>query len=160
MLYKQPRSVQVVIFTEAAGKRQYLLLRRVARHGGFWQSVTGSLEVGETHTQAAVREVEEETGIRRAEADLIDLKLTNEFEIAPAWRARYAPGVTRNKEVCYALRVEKCEVRVDPVEHEAYTWVAYETALSMLYWESNKRAFAATEAMSDSVRIKPGAKSG
>ena len=143
MSYKQPRSVQVVIFAEGAGAREYLLLRRVAGHGGFWQSVTGSLEEGETHAQAAVREVQEETGILCREDELIDLGLINTFEIAEKWLPKYAPGVTHNEEVCFALRVEKREVRIDPSEHDASIWVDYRSALEMLFWESNKRAFAA-----------------
>ena len=149
MLYKLPLSIQVVVFTVTGGLREYLLLRRVAGLGGFWQSVTGSLEEGETHAHAAVREVEEETGILSSESDLIDLELVNTFEISPLWRSRYAPGVTRNEEVCFALNVDKCEVRVDPREHEQYMWVCYEQATRMLYWESNKRAFAAAEKLID-----------
>ena len=144
MSYKQPRSVQVVIFAEGAGAREYLLLRRVASHGGFWQSVTGSLEEGETHRQAAIREVREETGIICREDELIDLNLLNTFEIAPQWRVRYRPGVTHNEEICFALRVEKREVIIDPAEHDDSIWVDYEIALGMLYWESNRRAFAST----------------
>ena len=145
MPFKQPRSVQVVIFAESAGLRDYLLLKRVASHGGFWQSVTGSLEEGETHAEAAVREVYEETGILRREDELIDLNLINVFEIAPQWRVKYAPGVTRNEEVCFALKVDKCEVRIDPREHDEYTWASDQAVIEMLYWESNKRAFAAAK---------------
>ncbi len=144
MSYKQPRSIQVVIFAETRAGRRYLLLRRVADHGGFWQFVTGSLEADETHIQTAVREVFEETGIRSGESDLIDLNLTNVFEISAVWLRKYAPGVRRNEEVCFALRVEKCEVRIDPVEHTDYVWVDYESAESMLHWESNRKALDAT----------------
>ncbi|HWP44583.1 MAG TPA: dihydroneopterin triphosphate diphosphatase [Blastocatellia bacterium] len=147
MPYKQPRSVQVVIFAESARGRQYLLLRRVTGHGGFWQSVTGSLEEGETHRQAAVREVREETAIAASEDELIDLGLVNTFEIAPQWRSRYAPGVTHNEEVCFALKVDLCQVAIDAVEHDAYAWVDYQTAMGMIYWESTKRALARTEAL-------------
>ena len=41
---------------------QVLLLER-ADHPGYWQSVTGSQDEGETLEQTAVREVEEETGL-------------------------------------------------------------------------------------------------
>jgi dihydroneopterin triphosphate diphosphatase len=147
MRYKQPRSVQVVIFADGLSGREYLLLKRVAGFGGYWQSVTGSLEEGETHAEAAVREVLEETGIIADENELIDLSLSNTFEIAPQWRTRYAPGVTHNEEVCFALKVDKCEVRVDPVEHDEYAWADYEKAIEMLYWDSSKRAFEALKKM-------------
>lgn len=144
MQFKQPRSVQVVIFSETGPERRYLLLRRIANHGGFWQSVTGSLEEGETHRQAAIREVLEETGFVASEEELIELGVINTFEIAPLWRAKYAPGVTHNEEVCFALKVKEREVRLYPLEHDAYVWEPYDRAVEMLYWESTRRAFAAT----------------
>jgi dihydroneopterin triphosphate diphosphatase len=143
MPFKQPRSVQVVVFAETDAGRQYLLLRRVQSHGGFWQSVTGSLEGDESHLQAAAREVYEETGYHPRADELIELGLVNVFEIAPQWRARYAPGVTHNEEVCFALQVARQDVAVDPLEHDAFAWVDYETAVGMIYWESTRRAFAA-----------------
>ena len=149
MEYKQPRSVQVVIFADTSSERHYLLLRRVASHGGFWQSVTGSLEVGETHTQAAIREVREETGIDSAEDKLIELGVINTFEIAPQWRGKYAPGVMRNEEVCFALKVDRCEVVIDSREHDAYLWEPYDRSIDLLYWDSSKRAFAAARLLAE-----------
>jgi dihydroneopterin triphosphate diphosphatase len=145
--FKQPRSIQVVIFADAEGERRYLLLKRVSSYGGFWQSVTGSLEGDETHKQAAIREISEETSISASEDDLIELGIVNTFEIAPQWRSRYEPGVTHNEEVCFALKINEREVRLDPIEHENWCWVPYEKAIEMLYWESNKRALIATSAL-------------
>jgi dATP pyrophosphohydrolase len=141
--FKQPRSIQVVIFADTPAERRYLLLRRIASQGGFWQSVTGSLEDGETHASAAVREVLEETGICSTAEDLIDLNVLNTFEIAPRWRDKYPPGVTHNEEKCFALKVRECEVTLDLLEHQAYAWEPLERAVKMLYWESTRRAFAA-----------------
>jgi len=146
--FKQPRSIQVVIFERHTPAINYLLLKRVASHGGFWQSVTGSLEGDETHTQAAVREVLEETGILAVPANLIDLGITNTFEIAPQWLSRYAPGVTHNEEVCFALEASGAEeIRMDCLEHDEYLWVDYARAMELLFWESNKRALAAIHSL-------------
>lgn len=147
MPQKQPRSVQVVIFAETDCGREFLLLRRIASCGGFWQSVTGSLEDEETHPETAVREVREETGISVSPEDLIDLQLLNSFEIAPQWRSKYAPGVTQNTEVCFAIEVGKCAVRVDAIEHDAWAWVGYDQAMQLLHWESGKRALASLAGM-------------
>ncbi len=108
--------------------------------------MTGSLEADETHLQAAVREVREETGIVASEDDLIDLALINTFEIAPRWLVKYAPGVTHNEEVCFALKLEArdLEIVLDPMEHVAFKWVLYDAAAPLLRWESSKTAFAAT----------------
>jgi dihydroneopterin triphosphate diphosphatase len=149
MPYKQPRSVQVVILAETDSGREFLLLRRIASYGGFWQSVTGSLEDEETHPEAAVREVREETGIVVSSEDLIDLHLLNIFEIAPQWRTRFAPGVTENEEVCFAIRIDKCAVRIDAIEHDDWAWVGYDRAMKMLHWESSKRALASLAGMFD-----------
>ncbi len=138
---KQPHSVQVIVFRDGVRVREYLLLKRLESFGGFWQPVTGSLEPGETHRQAAVREVMEETGICCREQELIDLGLINRFEIAPEWRKRFAPGVTHNEEVCFALAVDNRDVRVDELEHVACAWVDFDTAFGMLYWDSNRQAF-------------------
>jgi len=143
MPYKQPRSVQVVLFAETPRGREYLLLRRVDSHGGFWQTVTGSLEAGETHTDAAIREVYEETGYQPHHDALIPLGIVNRFEIAPQWRVKYAPDVTHNEEVCFALEVARQDVLIDPVEHDAFVWVDYDTAAQMIYWESTRRALEA-----------------
>ena|ERR1700754_730733 len=153
MPYKQPRSVQVVIFANTAQGREFLLLRRVSSHGGFWQSVTGSLEDGESHIEAAVREVYEETGYSIRPQELIELGLVNVFEIAPQWRIKYASGITHNEEVCFALEVIKRDVVIDPVEHESFVWVDYDTALGMLYWDSNRRACAAVADLLNSSRL-------
>jgi dATP pyrophosphohydrolase len=154
MQFKEPRSVQVVIFADSAQERHYLLLRRLASHGGFWQPVTGSLESGETHRASAVREVREETGITSREEDLIELGVVNNFEIAPRWREKYAPGVTHNEEVCFALKALECEVLLDRLEHDAYAWANYEQAAEMLYWDSNKRAFAAAQLLDRDAQVR------
>lgn len=149
MPHKQPRSVQVVIFAETDRGREFLLLKRIESEGGFWQSVTGSLEDEETHLEAAVREVREETGIIVSADDLIDLQLLNTFEIAPQWKARYAPGVTQNEEVCFAIRVAKSSVRIDSIEHDDWAWVSYARAMKVLNWESSKHALARIAGMCD-----------
>ena len=143
-----------MIFADSDEGRRYLLLKRLANYGGFWQSVTGSLEGDETHKQAAVREVYEETGVTSSEDDLIELGIVNTFEIAPQWRSRYEPGVTHNEEVCFALRITETEIRSDPLEHESWCWVSYKQAMEMLYWESNRRALAATEALAVDTQVR------
>ncbi|HYJ17937.1 MAG TPA: dihydroneopterin triphosphate diphosphatase, partial [Burkholderiales bacterium] len=92
--FKIPVSVLVVIHT---ADLQVLLMERADRPG-FWQSVTGSQDAGETLRQTAVREVGEETGLDAEAHVLTDWNMQNEYEIYPEWRWRYAPGVTRNME--------------------------------------------------------------
>lgn len=71
----------------------------------FWQSVTGSLESGESPSQAAQREVKEEVGIDivKEHLTLTDCQRCVEFELFAHLRHRYAPGVTRNLEHWFCL---------------------------------------------------------
>ena len=74
---KIPVSVLVVIH---AGDGQVLLLER-ADHPGWWQSVTGSQDPGETLEETALREVREETGLDARQYRLEDWGYSNVYEI-------------------------------------------------------------------------------
>ena len=79
-VYKRPVSILVVIYAQDT-KRVLMLQRR--DDPDFWQSVTGSVEEGETAPQAAMREVKEEVTIDvvAEQLTLIDCQRTVEFEI-------------------------------------------------------------------------------
>jgi dATP pyrophosphohydrolase len=118
--YKTPVSVLVVIYTP---DMQVLLLER-ADHPGYWQSVTGSCDPGESLRQTAVREVREETGLDAEEYALTDWNLQFEFEIYEEWRHRYAPGVTRNTEHVFGLELpQPLPVTLEPREHLNFQWL-------------------------------------
>lgn len=150
--YKIPESVLVVIHTAAL---EVLLLER-ADHPGFWQSVTGSKDApDEALATTAVREVEEETGIRvrpgQAQPDvtafdiplcnLRDWQLSNDYEIYPTWRHRYAPGVLRNTEHVFGLLVPRdVPLRLAPREHLRYCWLPYRAAADKCFSPSNAEA--------------------
>ncbi len=137
MSYKIPVSVLVVIHTPDL---QVLLLER-ADHPGYWQSVTGSCDPGETLVQTAVREVFEETGLDTAEYLLTDWRMENVFEIYPEWRGRYAPGVTRNTEHVFGLQVPApVPVKLSPKEHLDQIWLPYEEAADRVFSWTNAAA--------------------
>jgi len=136
--YKQPESVLVVIYTLAG---EVLLLER-RQPAGYWQSVTGSLEWGETASAAAVREVREETGLE-AGAALVDCGYSNRFEIIPGWRARYAPDVQTNLEHVFRLKCSgRPEIRINPAEHGDFGWFSREEALQRASSRTNHDAIA------------------
>ena len=70
--YKIPVSILVIIYTK---DMEILLLHRKDKKN-FWQSVTGSIEEGESPVNAAKRELLEETGIDHQEFLLLDWKFS------------------------------------------------------------------------------------
>jgi dihydroneopterin triphosphate diphosphatase len=135
--FKNPVSVLVVIHTPGL---QVLLLER-ATHPGYWQSVTGSQEDGETLLETARREVQEETGIRARPGAFHNWQLQLRFEIFPEWRHRYAPGIVENTEHVYSLAVCDDEsIRIAPQEHIDYCWLPWREAAEKCFSWTNREA--------------------
>ena len=141
--FKIPESVLVVIHT---AQLDVLLINR-ADAPNYWQSVTGSKdEVSEDLVQTAAREVAEETGIDcRAgtplHTGLRDWGLENVYDIYPRWLHRYAPGVTRNTEHVFGLRVPAgIPVTLNPREHTEWRWLPWREAAGACFSPSNAEA--------------------
>jgi dATP pyrophosphohydrolase len=133
-MFKTPISALVLIHTKDL---QVLIMER-ADKAGFWQSVTGSLEKGETPIQAAVREVHEETGLNAIQYDLQDWQASNIYEIYPHWRHRYAPGVIENKEYLFGLELpSNVPIKLAPNEHLRYEWVDWREAAKRVFSWTN-----------------------
>lgn len=141
MRYKIPQSVLVLIHTPAL---RVLMMRRADSASDFWQCVTGSKdEEGEPFAQTATREVLEETGIDATGpgCHLLDWELQNVYDIYPQWLHRYAPGVTRNVERVFSLRVPTgISVTLNPREHTHYRWLPWREAADCCYSPSNAEA--------------------
>jgi len=132
--FRRPESVLVVVYTPT----EILLLKRNADFE-FWQSVTGSLEPDETPDEAAARELFEETGI--AGIQLVDCHHHAYFDIAPHWQARFAPGVTRNKEHVFLCPLDaRCDITLAPEEHTDYIWLDYQQSIERVSSFTNRDA--------------------
>ncbi len=131
---KVPVSALVLIHT---ADLDVLIMER-ADKAGFWQSVTGSIEAGETPYDAAVREVKEETGLDALAFDFQDWQVNNTYEIYPHWRYRYADGVTENVEHQFGLLLPKARaVTLAPNEHVRYEWVNWREAAQRVFSWTN-----------------------
>jgi dATP pyrophosphohydrolase len=151
--YKQPVSVLVVVYTAGHSPQsgtgstdnhtndlQVLLLER-ADHPGYWQSVTGSCEQGETLVETAIREVREETGLNAAHYQLTDWNTQNVYEIYPHWRFRYPPDITHNTEHVFGLELPGvAPIQLAAREHLNYQWLAWQDAAEAVFSSSNRAA--------------------
>jgi dATP pyrophosphohydrolase len=138
-IFKIPESVLVVIYTP---DKDVLLIKRA--DWGTWQSVTGSKDhIQEGWLETAIREVQEETGIdaRHPNCHLQDWQLENVYDIYPAWRWRYAPGVSRNTERVFGLCVpQRIPVVLSPREHTEAQWLPWHAAADQCFSPSNAEA--------------------
>jgi len=141
--YKIPESVLVVIHSADL----HVLLIERADKPGFWQSVTGSKDALDEPLQVtAVREVFEETGISIGSDEvpltqLRDWQLSNVYTIYPAWRQRYAPGVTQNTEHVFGLCVPRdIVITLAPREHLQHRWMPWREAADQCFSPSNAEA--------------------
>jgi dATP pyrophosphohydrolase len=138
---KIPVSVLVVIYT---ARNEVLLLER-ADHPGYWQSVTGSLDlIDEPLINAAARELLEETGIdvsQLPEGSLKSMDYCVEYDIYPQWQHRYPPGVLKNTEHWFQVQLlDRVPVKLALREHTSSRWESISVAASLCFSPSNRDA--------------------
>jgi len=134
----RPDLVECWVFrVTAAGATEFLMLRRAAERifPGIWQPVTGALGVAERAPLAALREVEEETGLGPSDVEAIyDLDLIGSF---------YSEGVDAiHISVIYAIRVRPDVAPVLSNEHNGLTWVEADEAVRRSIWPVYQEALA------------------
>lgn len=133
---RRPESVLVVVCTDAG---EALLLQR-RQPFDFWQSVTGSLHAGESHAQAARRELAEETGLQD-EGRLEYSGVSRQFAIDPRWRHRFGPGVVENVEFEWRYRLPRAvDIALHDDEHSAYRWLPVAEAAAAVWSWTNRDA--------------------
>ncbi|NLZ29481.1 MAG: NUDIX domain-containing protein [Methanomicrobiales archaeon] len=122
------KSYGAVVFRRYAAGVQYLILQYGAGH---WDLVKGHGERGESERETVLRELEEETGIARA-------------EFIPGFREGIHYFFQRRrrtvyKEVVYYLVEVPDEEVVLSDEHIAYQWLPYEEALEAITFGNSKQ---------------------
>ncbi|MEW6509480.1 MAG: NUDIX domain-containing protein [Bacteroidota bacterium] len=125
------RVVEVCAFRMQGEFPEYLLLRRAPTepiYPGLWQIITGTIEGEERATDAALRELREETG--QVPEQLWVVPYTNAFydhgrdavSLIPFFAARYSPAV---------------QVHLS-AEHAAHAWLAFAPARERLVWPGQR----------------------
>ena len=140
-----PRDVSVHLFRRTDHGPQFLMLRRCAARGGFWQGISGAPLVGENDTDAAVRETFEETGFDVADR-IFSLGIGYSYALRPEradhWKQLYGPGVDRVSVATFASEMPGGDPVLDPSEHDRFALCSYEEASALLHWPIERDALA------------------
>jgi 8-oxo-dGTP pyrophosphatase MutT (NUDIX family) len=119
-----------VVVRTVDGQREYLLVE-ARRSRGHWVLPKGHVEPGETLEAAAVREVQEEAGVR-AEV------------IARAGESEYVVGGEPLRVAFYLMRYRGVTERQ---EERAIAWRPYEDALRLLRFDDTRRILTQAHAL-------------
>jgi len=123
---------------------EYLMLRRVENRGGFWQGVTGAPENDETLSEAAKRELYEETNYKPS--NLIKTDISYIIPMEDRWIDIYPEGTEEIPEYLFIAKINGADPpKIDPIEHNRWKWCPYEEATNLLSLEDNKRALKAVK---------------
>ncbi len=118
-------SAGVIIFRRTIEGIKFLLLY----HGGpYWNFPKGKLAEGERSFKAALREAEEETGIKSRDLQFINwFKVSDRFVFYTKDKKRIPRLV-----IYYLAETKTEEIKIIPREHQGYGWFLYGDALRML----------------------------
>lgn len=112
-------SCGAVIYRKSQGRVLYLILKHA--NGGHWSLAKGHTEAGESEVQTALREIDEETGLR--------VKLRPGFREA----IRYSPSPDVEKTVVFFLaKARGKKVTLQKSEILNAVWLELEDALKLI----------------------------
>ncbi|HYI01776.1 lipoyl(octanoyl) transferase LipB, partial [Hyalangium sp.] len=131
------RTVSITVVRGHGARAQVLLVRRIPARGGFWQTITGRVEPGESPEHTAARELQEETGLS---VPVRALDYRHAFVLG-----ELLPPMLVEETAFAAWCPEGHEVRLSP-EHDAHEWLDLPSAVKRLEYrglrEGVKRAVA------------------
>ncbi len=116
---------------------EFLLLHYGAGHWGFPK---GNRERGETKLETAIREIEEETGLKNLEFTDFEKKINYFYK---------RDGKTVYKTVTYFLAKSKTKKVVLSWEHIGFEWVPYEKAVEKLTYQNAREVLQAAKSYLD-----------
>lgn len=126
------RSAGAVLFYAAGQEPEYLLLHYTAGH---WDFPKGNIEIGESETEAASREIREETGIS-------DVEFVDGFRHKISYKYRKGRRLVNKEVVLYLAKAKTKEVKLSH-EHIGYAWKKYDDAMNQLTFKNAKNLLAA-----------------
>jgi 8-oxo-dGTP pyrophosphatase MutT (NUDIX family) len=145
MRYRRDKSAGVIVFHRSeTGCRFLLLLSRLTKRP-LWEFPKGGVDAGETLAEAALRELQEETGLAPE-----DIRLVPEWEHREEYRFTSGKGDGRTlvrKEVTYFLAESmSTEVRLSAHEASQFAWLSLDDAVRKLKYKARREMLRAAGA--------------
>jgi dATP pyrophosphohydrolase len=130
------KALVVIVWRSQPGAAdvKVLILKLLGKRGGFWQTVTGGVEKGESFAEGALREAVEETGLRfDREPQYLGLEQTFESRHGSASneKAFYLPVFGGSAPP---------EPKLDGKEHDEFAWITPAAAAAQVRYPFNARA--------------------
>ncbi len=133
---------QVIVFPyrrAVSGVFEYaVFFRRSPNYGDFWQAISGGGEDHETPLEAAHRETNEEARLSY-DTPLVLLDSTSTIPAPQAAGMLWGPKVLVVPEYAFGADIGDQQIVLSE-EHVSFRWTDYETAQSLLRFDSNKNA--------------------
>ena len=130
------------MFVTRKNGSEVLIVHRSPQQGGYWHVVAGGVEYGEAASQAAERELREETGlVASAEAGVEVIEYVDRMTKAPAERRNHHdPSVVQVQVTCFHVSApDEWEPRLD-WEHDGHHWCEPGEAFTSLRWPGTAQA--------------------
>lgn len=128
-------SAGVIVYYEInGGNREYLILQYESGH---WDFAKGKIEAGESHEEAALRELLEETSLIT--------QIIPGFKEFFEYFFHYKGALAKKTVYFFVGRVDTKKVTLSH-EHQGYMWAPYEDALKQVTFENARELLTKVEA--------------
>lgn len=113
-----------VVYRRTREGMKYLLLYK---RGNYWNFPKGHFEKGESELQAALRETEEETGLKQS-----DLRIIPVFRAYEKFSFHRGHQIIHDTVILYLAETKNPRIIISPREHSGFAWFSYSDALRAL----------------------------
>ena len=135
------RVIDAYVYSYESNKLSFLLLKRSRKkiYEYLWQGVAGKIEKNELAWQAALRELEEETGLTAKRMFVADY--VSKFYEKHGDRMNFVP--------VFGIEVKNKKVSLSE-EHCNFKWLSFKKAHAKLTWNGQKKGLKAVHSMLNS----------
>jgi len=129
----------VAVFVTRRQRSEILVCHRSGPEG-YWHTVAGEREAGETSPEGALRELREETGLVAELAEPTTSLTYSLAEETAGRRALYSPELAEVQVDCFLVDASDTWEPLLDDEHDDYRWCSPDDAFALLHWDDTSAA--------------------